>query len=235
MFGLIGKIRAKPGTRDELATILRDGVGGMPGCLSYVVAHDPNDADAIWVSEVWESRELHQGSLALPSVKEAIAAGRPLIAGFEERIETAPIGGHGLAPAQASGETREGFHTITPFLVLADVDGAVAFLREAFGARETFRTTGEAGGLHVEVRIGDAMLMIGGGPGFEDREQTAMLFLYLLDVDAAYRAALAAGATSLQEPADASDGDRRAGVRDPFGNAWYLGTRAPEETDSTQA
>ena len=100
MLGLIGKIRAKPGTRDELASILANGVAGMPGCLSYVVAHDPNDADAIWVSEVWESRERHQASLRLPSVQDAIAKGRPLIAGFEERIETAPIGGHGLVPAE---------------------------------------------------------------------------------------------------------------------------------------
>ena len=98
MFGLIGKIRARPGTRDELASILANGVAGMPGCLSYVVAHDPSDADAIWVSEVWETRELHQASLRLPQVQAAIAKGRPLIAGFEERIETVPVGGHGLVP-----------------------------------------------------------------------------------------------------------------------------------------
>lgn len=109
MFGLIGKIRAKPGTRDELAIILKDGVGGMPGCLSYVVAHDPNDADAIWVTEAWESRERHRSSLALPSVQAAIGRGRPLIAGFEERIETVPIGGHGLvSPAAAEDEADAG-------------------------------------------------------------------------------------------------------------------------------
>lgn len=107
MFGLIGKIRAKPGTRDDLAVILKDGVGGMPGCLSYVVAQDPNDADAIWVTEVWESRERHQASLGLPSVQDAIAKGRPLIAGFEERIETVPIGGHGLASAEAADGSGE--------------------------------------------------------------------------------------------------------------------------------
>ena len=99
MFGLIGKIRARPGTRDELASILANGVAGMPGCLSYVVAHDPNDADAIWITEAWETRELHQASLRLPRVQAAIAEGRSLIAGFEERIETMPVGGHGLVPS----------------------------------------------------------------------------------------------------------------------------------------
>lgn len=228
MFGLIGKMRARPGSRDELATILAEGVGGMPGCLSYVVAHDPDDADAIWVTEVWLSRESHQASLALPSVSEAIARGRPLIAGFEERIETAPVGGHGLAEAGA-GPVREGFSTVTPYLVLADVDGALAFMRDAFGAREAYRTTGEAGGLHVEVEIGDGKVMVGGGPAFADREQTGMLFLYVQDVDTTYERALAAGATPLQDPADTSDGDRRAGIRDAFGNAWYLGAKAPED------
>ena len=96
MYGLIGKIHAVPGGRDELAAILVDGVGGMPGCRSYVVAHDPTDADALWVTEVWTDADAHRASLALPSVQDAIARGRPLIAGFGERIETRPVGGHGL-------------------------------------------------------------------------------------------------------------------------------------------
>lgn len=96
MYGLIGTIHAVPGARDELAAILIEGVGGMPGCLSYVVAHDPNDPDAVWVTEVWTDAEAHRASLALPSVQDAIARGRPLIAGFGERTETRPVGGHGL-------------------------------------------------------------------------------------------------------------------------------------------
>ena len=95
MYGLIGKLKAIPGQRDALTRILLDGVAGMPGCLSYVVATDPTDGDAVWITEVWESQELHQASLALPAVQQAIA-GRPLIAGFGERFETTPIGGHGL-------------------------------------------------------------------------------------------------------------------------------------------
>ena len=96
MYGLIGKMKTVPGEGDKLAAILLEGVSGMPGCLSYVVAQDPTDANAIWVTEVWDSQDSHRASLALPSVQEAIKRGKPLIAGFGERFETVPLGGHGL-------------------------------------------------------------------------------------------------------------------------------------------
>jgi quinol monooxygenase YgiN len=96
MYGLIGKIRCVAGRRDALAAILLDGTRAMPGCLSYVVARDPQDADALWVPEVWDSPESHRASLQLPAVQQAIAKGKPLIAGFGERFETAPMGGVGL-------------------------------------------------------------------------------------------------------------------------------------------
>jgi quinol monooxygenase YgiN len=96
MYGLIGKINASPGKRDELIAILLEGLTGMPGCVSYVVAKDSSDEGAIWVTEVWDTRASHEASLSLPSVQEAIARGRPLIAGFGERFETVPIGGHGV-------------------------------------------------------------------------------------------------------------------------------------------
>ena len=99
MYGLIGKMRAVAGQRDALIAILLDGVSGMPGCLSYVVARDPADADAIWVTEVWDSRASHEASLSLPSVKNAIGRGKPLIAGFDQHIETVPVGGHGIQAA----------------------------------------------------------------------------------------------------------------------------------------
>lgn len=97
MYGLIGKIKAIPGQRDALGVILLEGTAAMPGCRSYVVARDPADADALWVTEVWDDQAAHRASLALPSVQAAIAKGRPLIAGFGERFETEPLGGHGLA------------------------------------------------------------------------------------------------------------------------------------------
>ena len=96
MYGLIAKLTATPGQRDALAAILLDGTGQMPGCLSYVIARDTADPDALWVTEVWESAASHRASLALPAVKAAIAKGRPLIAGFSQRVETTPVGGQGL-------------------------------------------------------------------------------------------------------------------------------------------
>ncbi len=88
---------AVPGQRDALVTILIEGVSGMPGCLSYIVATDPADADAIWITEVWDSESSHAASLALPSVRQAIAKGRPLIGGFGPSTITRPVGGQGLA------------------------------------------------------------------------------------------------------------------------------------------
>jgi quinol monooxygenase YgiN len=100
LYGLIGKIKVVPGERDALITILIDGLSDMPGCLSYIVARDPADADAVWVTEVWDSKASHEASLSLASVRDAITRGKPLIAGFGERFETQPVGGHGL-PAGA--------------------------------------------------------------------------------------------------------------------------------------
>lgn len=96
MYGLIGKMLVIANAREQLTQILLDGVAGMPGCLSYVVANDMQDENAIWITEVWESKALHEASLSLDSVQQAIAKGRPLIAGFGERFETIPVGGQGL-------------------------------------------------------------------------------------------------------------------------------------------
>lgn len=96
MYGVIGKITCVPGQRDAFAALLLEGTGGMPGCLSYVIAIDPTDANALWVTEVWDSQDSHKASLSLPAVQAAIARGRPMIAGFSHRVETTPLGGIGL-------------------------------------------------------------------------------------------------------------------------------------------
>jgi len=100
MYGFISKMNALPGQRDALAAILLDGTQAMPGCLSYVIARDPADDNALWVTEVWNSQASHTASLSLPSVQAAIAKGRPLIAGFSNRVETVPIGGYGIERTQ---------------------------------------------------------------------------------------------------------------------------------------
>lgn len=100
MYGLIGQIIAIEGQREQLMAILLEGIagvpGGMPGCLSYVVARDAENENALWVTEVWASKEQHEASLSLPEVQAAIGQGRPLIAGFGERFETEPVGGYGI-------------------------------------------------------------------------------------------------------------------------------------------
>lgn len=98
MYGLIGKFRAKPGCRDALIAAMLDDDTFIPGCLSFVVARDPADADVVWITEVWDSQASHTASLELPSVKASIQRAMPLIAGFDLHVETAPAGGIGLAP-----------------------------------------------------------------------------------------------------------------------------------------
>ena len=96
MYGLIGKMTAVDGKRDELSAILLEGLKDMPGNISYVVANDPANPNNLWITEVWTDKAAHENSLTLPSVQSAIGAGRPLLAGMERIAETQPIGGHDL-------------------------------------------------------------------------------------------------------------------------------------------
>ena len=96
MYGLIGKLRAAPGKREELLELMLAVTGHLPGCLSYIVARDPADTTALWVTEVWDDAASHKASLALPQVQDAITRARPLIVGFEFQVETEPAGGVGL-------------------------------------------------------------------------------------------------------------------------------------------
>ena len=103
MYGLIAKMTAKPGERAALEAILLANEEGMPGCLSYIIARDPENADALWITEVWDTQASHAASLAIPSVKAAVVRAMPLIAGFSDRVVTTPIGGIGLS---GSAHTR---------------------------------------------------------------------------------------------------------------------------------
>ena len=96
MYGLIGKMTSQPGQRDALLGLLLQGSQDMPGCLSYIIAKDASDEDALWITEVWEDEASHDNSLQLPSVRDAIAKAMPLIVGFEPGIITEPGGGMGL-------------------------------------------------------------------------------------------------------------------------------------------
>jgi PhnB protein len=127
----------------------------------------------------------------------------------------------------------EGYHTVTPYLMVRGAARFIDFLKDAFAAQELFRMPGPQGNvMHAEVRVGDSILML--SDASDEQPPTAvMLYLYVEDADAVYRRALQAGATSLAEPADQFWGDRTGAVQDPFGNRWWIATRiedvSPEE------
>ncbi len=90
-YGLLGQMMAQPGKRAELVAILSEGTGEMPGNIAYLIGEDSANADAIWIVELWDSKEAHVASLQLPAVQDAIKKGRPLIAGFGTRAEFKPV------------------------------------------------------------------------------------------------------------------------------------------------
>jgi PhnB protein len=137
--------------------------------------------------------------------------------------------GAGVSPKQepplgAAPGVRAGFNSITPYLAVRGAAELIDFVKQAFGAVETLRTTGSMGGMHAEVRIGNSMLMIGGGPGIAFEATPAAIHLYVNDVDTVYQQALKAGATSIAEPVDHEYGERGASLKDLAGNHWYIAT-----------
>ena len=126
----------------------------------------------------------------------------------------------------------DGYHTITPFLNVKGTAGMIDFLKSALGAEEVMRMPGPGGVvMHAEVNIGDSRLML--SEAMERPVSASSFYLYVNDVDAAYKRAVGAGATSQSEPADQFWGDRMASVTDPFGNTWSIATHkedpSPEE------
>jgi PhnB protein len=133
----------------------------------------------------------------------------------------------------------EGYSVVTPYLVVHDAPGLMKFVEQAFGGRERMRMTGPDGSIrHGEFDIGNARVMVAEASK-EFPPIPAMLHVYVEDVDAVYERALGAGAESLAEPADQFYGDRMAGVRDVFGNQWWLATHfedvSAEEAERRQA
>ena len=117
-----------------------------------------------------------------------------------------------------------GYHSVSPFLMLNDLAGFLDFLRAAFDAQVVRRIAGENDTvMHAEVRLGDSHVMMGDPMG-QHEPMPAGLYFYVPNADAVYKQALAAGATSISAPADQFYGDRNAGVRDKWGNIWWLAT-----------
>jgi uncharacterized glyoxalase superfamily protein PhnB len=118
----------------------------------------------------------------------------------------------------------DGFHTVTPYLVVPGVANLLDFLQQAFAAQELLRMPRPDGAImHAEVKIGDSIVMMGEPMG-DQAPMPGSLYLYVHDADSVYRRALQAGATSTMEPTDQFYGDRSAGVKDPAGNQWWIAT-----------
>jgi PhnB protein len=125
----------------------------------------------------------------------------------------------------------DGYHTVTPYLIVQGAERLIEFLKQAFGAEEIYCSRKPDGTIgHTQLRIGDSMVELAEG---NDQWQPlrCALHLYVPDTDATYRRAIEAGATSLFEPSDTFYGDRSGGVQDPSGNQWYIATRMEEVSE----
>ena len=124
----------------------------------------------------------------------------------------------------------DGFHTVTPYMVVADIERFLDFVKAAFGAKVTERVPSKDGKTgHAEALIGDSYVMMGRAQD-QFPALPCMLYLYVPDTDATYAQAMAAGATSMQEPTDMFYGDRNAFVQDPDGNTWCIATHQEDLT-----
>ena len=120
-----------------------------------------------------------------------------------------------------------GYSTITPYLVAQDGPALLDFVKEVFDAKENFRSTGSAGGMHADVSLGDSRMMIGGGgPGYSWKGDSKLgaFHIYVRDCDAIYKRAVEAGAVTILPPTDQDYGERSASVKDREGNFWYIAT-----------
>ncbi|HEY2663099.1 MAG TPA: VOC family protein, partial [Candidatus Binataceae bacterium] len=124
----------------------------------------------------------------------------------------------------------EGMYNVTPYLHPKGAPKVIDFFKQAFGAEEVFRAQDPAGTVHhAKIRIGDSIIAMGEAHG-PYQPMPPALHLYVADTDAVYKRALEAGAISIDEPVNQSYGDRYAGVKDPFGNVWYIATHLKDVT-----
>jgi PhnB protein len=164
--------------------------------------------------------------------KQAVAAGATLIDDvrdqeYGERSGTVKDSAGNfwyIATAKGENYTPKGLHTVNPYLHPRRAEPFISFLKRAFNAEEIAKYASPDGVVqHAAIRVGDSVLEMGEAQG-KYETMRAMFYLYVPNVDDVYRQAVAAGATSFQEPTDQFYGDRSAGVRDVFGNTWYIAT-----------
>jgi uncharacterized glyoxalase superfamily protein PhnB len=168
---------------------------------------------------------------ALPTVDPKVSALLSIAAGlrdlprqeFKVRLKS-DLERKASMAAAAVNAIPEGFHSITPYLIVEGADRFLEFMKQAFGAEQRLRVPKPDGTImHAEVRIGDSRVELADANSQYPPRPTA-IHLYVSDADSVYRRALEAGATSTHEPIDQPYGDREAGVKDAFGNYWYIAT-----------
>jgi quinol monooxygenase YgiN/catechol 2,3-dioxygenase-like lactoylglutathione lyase family enzyme len=228
MFGLIRKMAAAEGRRDELVATLTESAGEMSGRLSYVVAKDSADASILWVTEVWDSAASHRASLRSPAVRAAIARTGPLIASMEVLASTEPVAGQAIAAPPAHGHPPLDLINI----VTDDFAASLAFYRRlGLPIHEGAAVANADGPFHANVRVGSgaeidldsarfAQVWNTGWRGRTDLSGRVFLNFRLpsrADVDARYAALRDAGYRGLQPPTDAFWGARFAAIEDPQG------------------
>ena len=158
------------------------------------------------VKEAMSVEEMHRRMAKLPRVPQGVAV-KP--------------------PSRGVDPVPRGFRMVTPYLVAANGHALIDFVKDAFGAEEVMRAETPMGGVHGEVRIGDSMMMVGGGiagKNFPGQLKQNALHVYVKDVDAVTAKAVAAGATLIDEPRDQEYGERSSTLKDAHGNFWYIAT-----------
>ncbi len=122
----------------------------------------------------------------------------------------------------------EGYHTVTPYLTVDDPDAVMLFLKAAFDGQETYAMRDDSGcARHAEMKVGDSMIMLGAAHD-QWKSRPGNFYIYVEDVDAVYKKAIAAGGTSISEPATQFYGDRHGGVTDSQGNNWWIATHVED-------
>jgi PhnB protein len=170
------------------------------------------------------------------ATRNAVAAGATLIdeprdQDYGERSSTVKDAAGNvwyIATAQGERHVPKGLFSVNPYLHPRRAEPLIGFLKRAFGAEEVAKYASPDGVVHhAVIKVGDSVLEMGEAHGkYEPME--AMFYLYVPNMEAVYRQALAAGATSFQEPTDQPYGDRNAGVKDAFGNKWYIATHVKD-------
>jgi len=188
----------------------------LDGVIDAIIAQREVSESSGGDSELAELASLAGELRLLPSENFKVRLKETLIRSAMTNTTTA------TGTEQSANDAATRHQTITPYLTVRGAEQLVEFVKEVFGGVEVFRATGSAGGLHAEVVVGNSKLMIGGYENVE--EIPTALHLYVPNADETYERALAAGATSLEQPVDQFYGDREAGIKDPTGNVWWIAT-----------